>query len=91
MDQGLEIYDPEKINNYVLTCEKVKGFLEQIFPLRLDERKRIKALEVGREDLIVAGTVIVLKTMEVFGFEEMTVSDGGLLEGVLIDMVESRR
>lgn len=38
----------------------------------------------------MSGTVIVLKTMEVFGFRELMVSDGGLLEGVLIEMVEKK-
>ncbi len=91
MDQGLEVYEPSKINNYVLTYDTVKGLFNLIYPLTISERGRLRSLEGGREDLIVAGSVIVLKTMEVFGFDEMTVSDGGLLEGVLIDMVESRR
>lgn len=91
MDQGLESYDPSRINNYILTHERVKRLFNTIFPLTLNERKRLHALEGGREDLIVAGTVIVLKTMEVFGFKELMVSDGGLLEGVLMDMVGSRR
>lgn len=91
MDQGLEAYEPSKINNYVLTYDTVKRLFNLIYPLTISERSRLRSLEGGREDLIVSGTVIVLKTMESFGFDEMTVSDGGLLEGVLIDMVESRR
>jgi exopolyphosphatase/guanosine-5'-triphosphate,3'-diphosphate pyrophosphatase len=90
MDQGLDSYDPSRINNYVLTYDAVKRLLNMIYPLTLGERRNLKALEGGREDLIVAGSVIVLKTMEFFGFERMMVSDGGLLEGVLIDMVERR-
>lgn len=91
LDQGLEIYDPFRINNYLLTHDRVKRLLNDIYPLALSERRRLLSLEGGREDLIVAGTVIVLKTMEVFGFKEMMVSDGGLLEGVLIDMVLRKR
>jgi len=90
MDQGLESYDPSRINNYLLTHDRVKSLLNDIYPLALCERRKLCSLEGGREDLIVAGTVIVLKTMEVFGFREMMVSDGGLLEGVLIDMVERK-
>lgn len=88
MDQGLEVYDPSRINNYILTYNTVKRLFNLIYPLTVNERKGVKSLEGGREDLIVAGTVIVLKTMETFGFDKMLVSDGGLLEGVLIDMVE---
>lgn len=91
MDQGLDTYDPSRINNYVLRYEAIKRLFDLIRPLPIRERRTLKALEGGREDLIVAGTVIVLKTMEIFGFERMTVSDGGLLEGVMMDMFENLR
>lgn len=90
MDQGLETYDPSMINNYLLAYGSVKRLFNKICPLTIRERRGLKALEGGREDLIVAGSIIVLRTMEVFGFDKMLVSDGGLLEGVLIDMVERR-
>lgn len=91
MDLGLESYDPSKVNNHFLTHETVKRLFTLMLPLTLSERRRLKALEGGREDLIIAGTIIVLKTMEVFGFEKMLVSDGGLLEGVLVDMLEKQK
>lgn len=91
MDQGLDTYDPSRINNYVLSYGTIKRLFDMISPLPIRERRGLKALEGGREDLIVAGTVIVLRTMEMFGFDRMTVSDGGLLEGVMVDMFESRR
>lgn len=91
MDQGLETYDPSRINNHILSYDTVKSLFNIMLPLTLSERRRLKALEGGREDLIIAGTIIVLKTMEVFGFEKMLVSDGGLLEGVLVDMVEKQK
>lgn len=91
MDLGIESYDPSRINNHILAYETVKRLFTLMLPLTLSERRRLKALEGGREDLIIAGTIIVLKTMEVFGFERMLVSDGGLLEGVLVEMVEKQR
>ena len=91
MDQGLTAYDPSKINNHVLSYKTVKRLFTIMLPLTLSERRRLKALEGGREDLIIAGTIIVLKTMDVFGFEKMLVSDGGLLEGTMANMVENRK
>lgn len=90
MDQGLEEYDPSKINNYILNYDRVKRLFDLLSPLSISERRRFKALEGGREDLIVAGSVIVLKTMELFEFDRMMVSDGGLLEGVMMDIIERR-
>ncbi len=46
---------------------------------------QVPGLEPGREDLIIAGSAIVLQIMDRFGFDHMIVSDGGLLEGILID------
>jgi exopolyphosphatase/pppGpp-phosphohydrolase len=42
-------------------------------------------MEKGREDLIAAGTLIVLEVMDRWRFEELIVSDWGLLEGIAID------
>jgi exopolyphosphatase/guanosine-5'-triphosphate,3'-diphosphate pyrophosphatase len=51
-----------------------------------EERLAVPGLEKGREDLIIAGILITLKTMEIFGFKSLKVSDFGLLEGVLLSV-----
>jgi exopolyphosphatase/guanosine-5'-triphosphate,3'-diphosphate pyrophosphatase len=48
------------------------------------ERLKIKGLEKGREDLIIAGALITINTMKSFGFSRLKVSDFGLLEGLLL-------
>ena len=48
------------------------------------ERAGIPGLEKGREDVIIPGTAILLETMDLFNFTALTVSDAGLLEGVLL-------
>jgi len=87
LDQGLEIYDPKRINNYILTYNAVKRMYEWLASLTLGEREKILSLERGREDLIIPGSAIVLKAMEAFGFDRMTVSDAGLLEGILLNQL----
>lgn len=85
LDQNLEIYDTRKINNYVLTKDAVDRLFKGLSGMTHEERVAIKALEEGRADLIIAGTIIVQRTMEEFDFNELIVSDYGLLEGLLID------
>jgi exopolyphosphatase/pppGpp-phosphohydrolase len=41
-------------------------------------------MEHGREDLIIAGGVILLEAMELFNAKELTISDFGLREGIII-------
>ncbi|RLD99596.1 MAG: exopolyphosphatase, partial [Aquificota bacterium] len=49
------------------------------------ERLKMKGMEKGREDLIIPGTVITLKAMEVWDQKRLVVSDLGLREGALLD------
>jgi len=89
LDQNLNVYDTRKINNYVLKYESVCKQFERLSRLTHEERANIRALEEGRADLIIPGTIIVMKVMKAFGFKELVVSDYGLLEGLLIDMAEN--
>ncbi len=88
VDMGLEVYDPGKINNYRLTEEAVKGIYQRLIAVTKRERIEMPGLEKGREDIIVAGGLVVLKIMEIFGLNEFFVSDAGLLEGLLADGLE---
>ncbi|OGP31801.1 MAG: hypothetical protein A2073_03990 [Deltaproteobacteria bacterium GWC2_42_11] len=89
IDLNLEVYEPKKINNYTLTYNAVKKIYNYFTAITLEERQKVLSLEKGREDLIIPGAAIVLKAMESFGFTSMTVSDAGLLEGILIKHLES--
>ncbi|MBI3585293.1 MAG: Ppx/GppA family phosphatase [Nitrospinae bacterium] len=89
LDLNLYPYDPSKINGYILKLENVKKLLDRLKKMPLKERRNIPALEKGREDLIIPGAVIVIKTMEIFGFDSMMVSDYGLREGIILAKIKS--
>jgi len=48
----------------------------------------LAGLEAGREEGIVAGTLILRCIMEELGAERCLVSDYGLREGVLVDLAQ---
>jgi exopolyphosphatase/guanosine-5'-triphosphate,3'-diphosphate pyrophosphatase len=52
------------------------------------ERLSTVGLEPGREDIILSGTLIVLKLMDYFGKDEIIISYSDLLEGILIQHME---
>ncbi len=85
MDQSMAIYTPRRIHNYRLSWEAVRRILGKLVACTHAQRKELVGLEAGREDLMLAGTMILAETMERFGFVECLVSDYGLREGVLID------
>ncbi|HTP66104.1 MAG TPA: Ppx/GppA phosphatase family protein [Geobacteraceae bacterium] len=77
-------YDYRLVNNYVMDIDEIREIMATLLPLKPDERLAVPGLEKGREDLIIAGILIIVKTMETFGFRRLKVSDFGLLEGVLL-------
>ena len=50
--------------------------------------KNIAGLEPKREDIVVAGTIIVIKIMDYFEKDEIIVCYSDLLEGILLQHME---
>jgi exopolyphosphatase/guanosine-5'-triphosphate,3'-diphosphate pyrophosphatase len=88
---GLRDYEPRKVHHSMLKRQTVDDLLRRFIGLSVAERLDIPGLEPGREDIILAGTLIVRKVMERFGFEEMWVSDYGLREGVVLTLYDRMR
>ena len=88
---GLETYSREKIHLYRLPLNRLQDMSKTLLSLPLDERKNVRGLEPERADLIIPGILFTIKIMEIFKFGELTVSDYGLLEGVLSDILLETR
>lgn len=87
ISQRLVDYDYRKINNHIIPLQEIESIFSRLLPLSPDERlARIPGLEKGREDLIIAGTILTMRTMVLFGRHSLKVSDFSLLEGVLISL-----
>lgn len=80
----MDSYDYRKVNNSLLTLDEIKRIYSMLLPLSIEERIAIPGLEKGREDLIIAGSLVTIHTMERFGFTTLKVSDYGLLEGLIV-------
>ncbi|MGQ0794114.1 MAG: Ppx/GppA phosphatase family protein [Deltaproteobacteria bacterium] len=87
IDLELESYDAEAVNGYRLKRAKVDAMFTRLAAMRASERLCVRGLERGREDVIIPGTLVLLRTMDYFGADEILVSDGGLLEGVAYEMI----
>ncbi len=89
MAQHLQKYEHDRIHNFRLTRDKVNSIYSDIAHITSEEREQHIPFEPARLDIIVPGTLILLKLMETFGFNELTVSNYGLREGILIDLYNS--
>ena len=85
IDGGVYPYDPEQIHGRSLTFKRVEELLEDLKNKSLAERSAMRAIEKGREDLIIAGGALVLEIMRVFECNLLTVSEHGLREGLVLD------
>jgi len=91
MVQGLETYDPERINGTVLDRESIDTIIDTLVHITLAERSSIRGLEAGREDIILAGAVVTQEIMNHFGYSSLIVSDWGLREGIVLDLYDKVR
>ena len=87
IDMGLREYDARRVNGYRLYRRRLTELYRWLARMTLESRRRVPGLEPGRADVIVAGAAVVLQAMEALGFSELKVSDGGLREGVLLDLM----
>jgi exopolyphosphatase/guanosine-5'-triphosphate,3'-diphosphate pyrophosphatase len=85
---GLEAYDPGRINGSTLTRDGVDDMILALSRLTREERKTVRGLEPGREDIIIAGAVIIREVMTRFSRTSMLVSVWGLREGIVLDLDE---
>jgi exopolyphosphatase/guanosine-5'-triphosphate,3'-diphosphate pyrophosphatase len=79
-------YDPERVNNLVLTRAQVRELAEVVARLPESERARLPGLEPAKAGVMVAGALIILTILQVWGQDSLVVIDAGLLEGVLGEM-----
>lgn len=90
MDIGLSEYDHEKVQNYIIPVQRLEDLSIKLISLPLNKRQKLKGLEPERADLIIPGIVFTIKVIRILGFENIIVSDDGLLEGILLSLAEER-
>jgi len=88
IDLRLDPYDPDRVTGHEITRDRVAALLRELASLPLADRRKISGLEPARADVIVAGALICLAAMDLLGFARLLVSDGGLREGILLDLIQ---
>lgn len=86
--QRLEPYDPDKVHGYHLSRECCEQILAELAAIPLEERKRVPGLDPARAPTIVAGIVILLEVMTLFGLEAVEVSEHDILRGAALGLRE---
>jgi len=91
MAQKLSTYEPARIHNYQLKLSTIQELEQTLLSRKKTDRAGLPGLEKGREEVIVAGAIIIRTVMETLGMSAVLVSDLGLREGVLLDLAMRTR
>ena len=78
----MDVYDPERVDGYVLSKTDLAGCLHRLASMSDGERKHVPGLMAQRSTIILAGLVIAESYMDYYSIDEITVSERDLLEGV---------
>lgn len=86
IDLQVEHYDPEIINGHLIDSEKLYKSID-IFSLHTHEELLELSPEAlkGREDIFLAGLLILEGFMKYFNLEDIIVSTGGIRHGAVIN------
>jgi exopolyphosphatase/guanosine-5'-triphosphate,3'-diphosphate pyrophosphatase len=78
----LRQFDPKRIDACVLTRGDVHRQVEELKWRTHEERGQLPGIERGREDVLLAGALVLWRSMELLGFPEVRISTRGLRFGV---------
>jgi exopolyphosphatase/guanosine-5'-triphosphate,3'-diphosphate pyrophosphatase len=84
LDAGLETYDRAAIHLRVLEGGSVRRLLDQLAGMTTRRRVELPCVQEGRAGVIVGGAAIVAAAIESLGFDQLTVSERDLLDGLII-------
>jgi exopolyphosphatase/guanosine-5'-triphosphate,3'-diphosphate pyrophosphatase len=84
VDQELDPYDATRVHGYVLELDRVRGILERLAAVPLEERRRARGLDPDRAPTIVAGAAILVQVMEAFGLDRVETSERDILHGAAL-------
>jgi exopolyphosphatase/guanosine-5'-triphosphate,3'-diphosphate pyrophosphatase len=88
LDLHLKTYSRGKIHLHRIPLHRLLDIRNRLVALPVKERMNVAGLEPGRADLIIPGIQFTISLMENFAFDELIVSDYGLLEGVFLESLK---
>ena len=84
---GLEPYDPQVIDGFVLRREAAEDVFRTLATEGLEDRMHNPGLEAARADVIVAGCCILVAVMRHWSFEKCVVRERDLLDGIAAELL----
>jgi exopolyphosphatase/guanosine-5'-triphosphate,3'-diphosphate pyrophosphatase len=84
IDLGLDSRAGERVHGHMLELNAVRGILDRLASVPLEERRRVKGLDPDRAPTIVAGAAILIEAMQSFDLERVETSETDILHGAAL-------
>jgi exopolyphosphatase/guanosine-5'-triphosphate,3'-diphosphate pyrophosphatase len=91
IDLDLECYSSDKVHGRLLTLESCESMLERLAALPESQRREVRGLHPDRAPTIVAGAVMLIEALRLFGLHATEVSDQDILHGAALETVHRAR
>ena len=85
--QHLDPYDPERVHGYQLDADEARRILGELSAVPVAERENVAGLHPDRAPTIVAGIVIFLEVLDLFGLREIEISEHDILRGAALGLI----
>ena len=86
---GLPEYEADAIHGTRVPAADVRRITAELAAVTSQERKALGPMAPGREDVIVAGALILSAVIERFGFDDVLTSESDILDGLALQMVRA--
>jgi exopolyphosphatase/guanosine-5'-triphosphate,3'-diphosphate pyrophosphatase len=83
--QELDPYDSAKVHGYRIDLDECRRILDRLAALPLEQRREVPGLHPDRAPTIVAGVVILIEILSLFGLNEVEVSEHDILRGAALE------
>jgi exopolyphosphatase / guanosine-5'-triphosphate,3'-diphosphate pyrophosphatase len=78
------------VQGYVLSRGEIVHLLHRLRAISLEERRQIPGLNPNRADIMIAGVAVIARLAKRLGTQQIVVNEGGLRDGLLLDMIAER-
>lgn len=85
IEKKLAVFDHKKVHGCILEMLDIQVIVDILKANTIAERRKIPGLQHGREDVILAGAIILDRVMRRLGYDTVTISDRGLRWGLFYE------
>jgi exopolyphosphatase/guanosine-5'-triphosphate,3'-diphosphate pyrophosphatase len=84
---GVAEYDLEKLHHATLTLEEIRGMCDMLASLSVRDRRGLVGMVPGREDVLLAGALVLEAVADRYRCDEVIASEKDILDGIVLSIL----